>query len=239
MNGREDIDMLAAEYVLGTLDAGERAAVAARRQREPELDAAIEAWQHRLSPLNEAIPPMSPPPGLIGRIERRLDGVASAPAGSAEVIDLKRRLKVWQRVAVAASAAAACLVAVVGVREFQWREAPRNFVGVFQKDDVSPAFLLTVDIEKRQLTIRPVAARPQPGKSYQLWIASDRLGPAPRSLGVIGEEEFGAARRVLTSYDPELLERATFGVSLEPAGGSPTGVPTSPALHTKLFPATP
>jgi anti-sigma-K factor RskA len=182
---------------------------------------------------------MSPPPGLIGRIERRLDGVASAPAGTAEAIDLKRRLKVWQRVAVAASAAAACLVAVVGVREFQWREAPRNFVGVFQKDDVSPAFLLTVDIEKRQLTIRPVAARPQPGKSYQLWIASDRLGPAPRSLGVIGEEEFGAARRVLTSYDPELLERATFGVSLEPAGGSPTGVPTSPALHTKLFPATP
>ena len=41
MNDREDIDGLAAEYVLGTLDAAERAEVAARRQREDDLDMAI------------------------------------------------------------------------------------------------------------------------------------------------------------------------------------------------------
>ena len=33
MSGREDIDTLAAEFVLGTLDPSERASVAARRQR--------------------------------------------------------------------------------------------------------------------------------------------------------------------------------------------------------------
>jgi anti-sigma-K factor RskA len=238
MTEPDDIDMLAAEYVLGTLDAAERTAVAARRQREPELAAAIEAWERRMSPLNEAIPSVSPPPGLFSRIMHRLDGAAT-PAVGAEVIDLRRRLTLWRRAAIAASAAAACLIAVIGVRETQWRDAPKSYVGVFQKDDVSPAFLLTIDLEKRQLTVRPVAARPEPGKSYQLWIASDRLGPAPRSLGVVGEQEFGEVRRVLTSYEPDLLQRATFGVSLEPAGGSPTGVPTGPALHTKLYPARP
>jgi anti-sigma-K factor RskA len=238
MTEPDDIDMLAAEYVLGTLDAAERSAVAARRQREPELAAAIEAWERRMSPLNQTVPPVSPPPGLFGRIMRQLDGVA-APAAGAEVIDLRRRLTLWRRAAIAASAAAACLIAVIGVREAQWRDVPSSYVGVFQKDDVSPAFLLTIDLDKRQLTVRPVAARPEAGKSYQLWIASDRLGPAPRSLGVVGDQEFGEIRRVLTSYEPDLLQRATFGVSLEPAGGSPTGVPTGPALHTKLYPATP
>ena len=43
MNDREDIDGLAAEYVLGTLEASERTAAAARRQREGDLDAAARA----------------------------------------------------------------------------------------------------------------------------------------------------------------------------------------------------
>jgi anti-sigma-K factor RskA len=236
MTEREDIDMLAAEYVLGTLDAAERSAVAARRQREPALAAAIDAWERRMSPLNELVPPVDPPPVLLDRIMQRLDGPET---GGADVIALRRRLALWRRAAIAASAVAAALVAVIGVREAQWRDVPQSYVGVFQKDDVSPAFLLTIDIEKRQLTVRPVAAKPVPGRSYQLWIASDRLGTSPRSLGVINDQEFGEVRRVLASYEPDLLQKATFGVSLEPAGGSPTGVPTSPALHTKLYPATP
>jgi anti-sigma-K factor RskA len=34
-----------------------------------------------------------------------------------------------------------------------------------------------------------------------------------------------------------VVQTATFGVSLEPAGGSPTGRPTGPALHAKLIPS--
>ena len=52
-----DDDLQAAEFALGTLDAGERATLAARRLREPELDAAIEAWEKRLAPLERAYRP--------------------------------------------------------------------------------------------------------------------------------------------------------------------------------------
>ena len=45
-----DDDLNAAEYALGTLDAGERASVAARRLREADLDAAITDWEWRFAP---------------------------------------------------------------------------------------------------------------------------------------------------------------------------------------------
>ncbi len=42
MSESEDIDLLAAEYALGTLPAAERASVALRARMEPALAAAIE-----------------------------------------------------------------------------------------------------------------------------------------------------------------------------------------------------
>ena len=231
MNDREDIDGLAAEYVLGTLDAPERTAVAARRQREGDLDAAIGAWERRLSPLAEAVPPLAPPRGLFARIEARL-----ADTGTGQVVELQQRVRRWRNLAAAASAVAACLLVVIGVREMVRPQVPSSYVAVFQKDDVSPAFLLSVDLQTRTLSIRMVAAERQPGKSYQLWIATEQSGGVPRSLGLI-EDRSDITRTVLTAYDPAVVQTATFGVSLEPAGGSPTGRPTGPALHAKLIPA--
>jgi anti-sigma-K factor RskA len=230
-----DIDALAAEYVVGTLEAGERTAVAARRQREAALDAAIAAWELRLAPLLDTVPAVPAPPGLLAGIEARLEAgsVAAAAAGSMRALEARARR--WRGLAIAASALAASLLLVIAVREAARPPAASSYVAVFQKDDASPAFLLTVDLERRTLSIRAVAAAPAPGKSYQLWIASDRLGPAPRSLGLI--EAADAPTRRTLAFDRGLIETATFGVSLEPAGGSPTGRPTGPALHARLIEA--
>jgi anti-sigma-K factor RskA len=232
MNDREDIDDLAAEYVLGTLDASERTAVAARRQREGDLDAAIGAWEQRLAPLADAVPPLQPPAGLFAKIEARL----ADAGGAGQIIELQQRVRRWRNLAAAASAVAAFLLVTIGVREAVRPQVPSSYVAVFQKDDVSPAFLLSVDLQTRTLSIRMVAAERQPGKSYQLWIATEQSGGVPQSLGLI-EDRSDITRTVLTSYDPSVVQTATFGVSLEPAGGSPTGRPTGPALHAKLIPS--
>ena len=55
MTELDDINGMAAEYVLGTLNAAERAQVAARRMREPALEAAIVEWETLLAPLNELV----------------------------------------------------------------------------------------------------------------------------------------------------------------------------------------
>jgi anti-sigma-K factor RskA len=154
------------------------------------LNAAIIDWERRLAPLTEMAAPAAPPRNLFANIKARIDGDDVAPAGSAIIIDLRRRVKIWRAAALAASALAAALV-TVGVREFQPKAKQQNLVAVLQKDASSPAFLLTVDVENRIMTVRPVAARHEPGKSYELWLVQDSLG-APKSLGVIDDPRDGA-----------------------------------------------
>jgi len=241
MTDDSDIDAIAAEYALGTLDPGERATVAARRRREPALDAAIVAWETRLGLLADLIPPVEPPAGVLARIEERIErldrrpGMIAATAG--DVMSLERRVGRWRRLAVAASLVAASLVGVIYVLETQRPAVPRTFVAVMQKDDASPSFLVTVDIETRLLTVRAVAAAAQPDKSYQLWMAHASF-EGVRSLGLVSEQDL-APRPVLAAFDRSVIESATFAVSLEPAGGSPTNKPTGPVLfHAKLIQAT-
>ena len=237
MSGREDIDTLAAEFVLGTLDASERASVAARRPREPALDAAIEAWDRRLSPLTLLVPEVAPPASVWTAIEARLDGGETVSVDTV-IVDLRRRLTRWRRIAVGAAALAASVLIVAGSRELTRDPAPRTYVAVFQKDDALPAFLMTIDLDARQLSIRPVAAQTPPGKIHQLWIATETSGGKPKSLGLV-ENPLTMTRVALSAFEPGIVRTALFGVSLEPAGGSPTGQPTGPVFHARLLEASP
>src|SRR5580658_3690134 len=71
-----DDDFAAAEFALGTLDPGERAVMAARRLRDPDLDEAIRDWEARLAPLAEAARPRRR-----RRTRRRSRSGAASPAG--------------------------------------------------------------------------------------------------------------------------------------------------------------
>jgi anti-sigma-K factor RskA len=113
-----------------------------------------------------------------------------------------------------------------------------QYVAVLQKDGGSPAFILTVDGTTRNFTVRKVGAAAEPGKSFELWLISDKL-PQPRSLGVIGNDDF-TARPVLASYDANTVNGATYAVTVEQAGGSPDGKPTSAPIFTgKLIESVP
>ena len=229
MSERDDLDLQIAEYVLGTLPVDERNALSARRAGDPTLDARILEWEQRLSPLADAVEPVEPGPEVFAKIERALD------RDDSNVIALRRQVSRWRWSTALTSVAALILVAVLTFQP-QPEKAPESFVAVFQHNDQQPAFLLTVNLSDRQLSIRPVTAEQKPDKSYQLWIKADELGPNPRSVGVLGDQ-FQIDRKALSQYDPSLLREATFGISVEPPGGSPTGQPTSPAIHGFLYPA--
>ena len=141
------------------------------------------------------------------------------------VVGIKHRLRRWKTATFAASAIAASLLAFVGVREFAQPVADKTLVAVLQKDRIAGVSGF-VDLERRHLTIRAVAAKPEPGKSYELWLVHDKL-KSPRSLGLIGARPLTVGP-TLASYAPNVIEDATLAVSLEPAGGSPTGAPTGP-----------
>jgi len=238
----DDLDMQIAEFVLSTLPVDQRKALQAQRELDPALDARILEWEERLVGITDNVVPVQPGPELFAQIERVLDQQSAQsaqpaqptePSDTASVVTLRRQVNQWRWSTALASTAALVLVAVLTL---QPAGTPESFVAVFQHDDQQPAFMLTVDLKNRQLNIRPVTAEPQPGKSYQLWIKSDELGPNPRSVGVLGDQ-MQVDQGALKQYDPALLREATFGISLEPVGGSPTGQPTSPAIHGYLYPA--
>lgn len=247
MTDQEDIDALAGEYVLGTLDLAERRAIEARALREPALAAAIADWERRLVPVLTDVAPVAPPKDLLKRIEAEIArtrapaGVASPTmsAAASNVIALQRSVSRWRRATAVTTALAASLALFAVFRDQVLPPQPQSFVAAFVKNDDLPQFMLTIDLASRELTIRPVGAEKLQGRTYQLWIASDRLGPAPQSLGVLDDGSTPLQRKSLTSYDPNLLQTATFGVSIEQAGGSSTGRPSPGALHAKLVPAKP
>jgi anti-sigma-K factor RskA len=181
---------------------------------------------------------------------------------SSNVVSLSARARRWRGIATAVTAIAAALIAMIAVQVYQpdllpdgLRPRPRTqvvevktppapaqpsaqYVAVLQKDGGSPAFILTVDGATRNYTVRKVGANAEPGKSFELWLISDKL-PRPRSLGVIGGGDF-TARPVLASYDAEIINGATYAVTVEQAGGSPDGNPHSAPVFTgKLIESVP
>jgi anti-sigma-K factor RskA len=315
-NGKDDRDVRAAEYVLGTLDPDERAEAQALIDSDPEFVALVHKWERRLGELNVLVAPVDPPAETWDRIKARVAGSVTpavvmppepgpaieapapkvepvevaapkvepvevavpkiepvevsqllrpaepvaAPAG-ADVIDLTRRLWRWRRIAGVTGAIAAVLAALVVAQDYRPdllpapirpkpviqviekpvevpSPRPAQYVAVLQRDASSPAFLLTFDLDRHSLAVRRVGAEKQSGKSYELWLISDKLA-GPRSLGLIGGDEF-TVRPEPAAYDQVTINAATYAVSLEPEGGSPSGAPTGPVLYTgKLIQATP
>jgi anti-sigma-K factor RskA len=250
-------DMLAAEYVLGTLASNEREQAQSRIATDPSFAERVRGWEHRLGALQAMVAPVEPPPETWARIEARLDGVepsaamllphpdhAARIAAESNVVQLRRRIGRWRRATAGIAAIAAVLLAVVatGLLDPDLLPGPLRpkpagrFVAVLQPNATSPAFILTVDVATRTAAVRRVAGGPPPGKSYELWLVSDRF-PAPRSLGLVGANDF--TRPTLAAYDPAVISNATYAVSLEPEGGSPNGQPTEVLFAGKLIEAEP
>ena len=64
----DDLHTQAGEYVLGTLDAGERRSIEARLPYEPALREAVDEWEQRLLPLTTLAEPVEPGASLWQRI---------------------------------------------------------------------------------------------------------------------------------------------------------------------------
>jgi hypothetical protein len=114
MTEEDDIDGLAAEYVLGSLDPAERAQVDARRKTDAPLDAAIVAWERRLGPLSDREPGIAPPARLFERVLARISVQRAGDARSAKIVSLRPRTARRHVLAVTVGALAACLALAIG-----------------------------------------------------------------------------------------------------------------------------
>ncbi len=149
MTEEDDIDGLAAEYVLGSLDAAERAGVEARRRSDASFVASVEAWQRRLAPLSEQLPGVTPPPELFGGILSRISGPESRPSRVANVILLRRNPGYGRRLAIGAAALAACFaVAVVAWYAYPHPRTPMTQLAALDCGGLYKDFWRKLDREK-------------------------------------------------------------------------------------------
>lgn len=226
-------DAEAAEYVVGTLAIAERRAFERDMAADPALARAVRDWEARLDPLAEAVAPVEPGADLWSAIRRAIGGQDGARESGAEIVDLarhaalRRSRSTWRGVAVGASALAAMLALYVAADRVIPGLARPTLVAVVNRSGELPALLVRIDPRAGLVQVRALAAETPPDRSLELW--SVRAGEAPRSLGIVGAE---VTRAVLPSGAGRSLENATIAVSVEPRGGSATGLPTGPVVYT-------
>lgn len=226
-------DTEAAEYVVGTLSPAERESFARELDRDPALLAAVRAWEERLAPLAEAVPPVEPGPSLWGSLLRAVAPEATPPTGdvlpfaaAGEIRRLRRSRAIWQGATAAIASLAAALALYIAVDRGAPGPQP-GLVAVVNRSGDLPALIVRVDPRAGTVQVRELAAETPTDRSLELW--SIVGGGAPRSLGLVAP---GPTRVAIPPDDRARLDGATIAVTVEPRGGSPTGGPTGAVVYS-------
>ncbi len=246
MNETKPDDLLAAEYVLGTLRGGARLRFEQQIANDPALAREVAEWQQAFAYLDLTDEPVQPPARVWQAISARLSRDASTQAArnddasnqaqytdtrvsSAQPrLDVARKARIWQ---MTSAVLAACLVvALFWPNSTDHRDGaaivrPVAVLSATTPDSASH-LIAGYDARQRALVLTPLNVSTTDAQhSLQLWRIGADKKPVP--LGLL---DTGKSTRI--GFEAlSTLEGVTLAVSLEPAGGSPTGQPTGAVLY--------
>ncbi len=228
--------LLAAEYVLGTLKGAARRRFQRLLSSRADLQAEVRFWESRLSALQAGFDPQQPRAVVWAEIDRRINQgkVTALPtkAGGSAALNFWRG---WSAVATAASVVMAFALyresnlpppAPQVVRVEVPVMQPLPYVAMLQPAASDAKWMVSVSPERKLIKVAAMGGYPLTTReSLELWVIGD--DGKPISLGLLpmtGEGQMAMPRGVNMPAKPVLA------VSKEPAGGSPTGQPTGPVI---------
>jgi anti-sigma-K factor RskA len=249
------VDMLAAEYVLGTLRGGARRRFERYADHDTVIRQAVGEWQRRISPLAELAEPRMPPAAVWDAIERRLGLTATREAARPRTVVEKparpsgsifENLAFWRGWALGVTGLAAVAV-VVAVRSLlpasvtpataptvaQQPETAVSHVAVLNNKEAHPVMLVAWDEAHATMTLHPLGKVDLPaGRAMELW--GIPANGHPVSLGMLPDSASGKVTAGVQK--PERYE--ALAVSIEAPGGSPDhNAPSGPVVFSgKLLP---
>ncbi len=205
------LDLLAAEFVLGTMTGAARRRFARWIAADPFVARRVRGWEERLSGLAFHAEPVTPAPAVWAAIERR---IGAAPQGR------------WR-----ALAAAVVAVTVIGLGWLVWQEqrvAPPQAQALIADAAGQALWQIAFAADGEQVEVTAIGGFDHPeSRSLELWALPPDA--APVSLGLLPAQ--GSARLSIDQRQRAALAvAANVAVSDEPRGGSPTGAPTGPVL---------
>ncbi|WP_298290596.1 anti-sigma factor [Thiomonas sp.] len=226
----ELLDRLAADWLTGGLSLAAQRRARRLVDQSPAFAQAVQRWQERFdASLLSAAEYGQPSEKVWQAIAARITiGTTQTAVGAAASGGWS--VRAWQRLAalfggVAAAAVALSMFLLLAPRHEHTSAAMTVQVAALLHGQTGQAAVVTVQDDALTFTAVGSLAVPA-GKSYQLWLLPTQ--GAPVSLGIVTA---GKSRYLLS---PEALERLSavkaFAVSVEPAGGSPTGQPTGPVI---------
>lgn len=228
--------MLAAEYVLGTLQGRARARFRRLLAQNRELHAIVAWWEQRLAGLAGRIAPVAPRERVWTAIDLAINAPNTVTLRPAPV---QRRVDPW-RVWALVSTAASMLLALGLWQQLQQapqlievpkivaveRASPLPYVAMLQPQKSEARWKVSIYPERGLMKVSASGRYNMnvDQQSLELWMVE---AGGPRSLGVLpnqGEAEMKLPAGVKMEGD------VTLAISVEPHGGSPTGAPTGPVI---------
>ncbi|WP_439862403.1 anti-sigma factor [Pseudomonas antarctica] len=211
----DPLDELASEYVLGTLPAEQRAEVEQRLKQDPQLRAAVDAWEQRLLPLTALAEPVPPSAQLWRRIERSV-------AGPEADVPWWNLLALWRGLAGAGLVTTLVLAALLLTRPPT--ADPAFVVVLVAPQSQAPGWVIQASNDQK-IQLIPLGVMEVPtDKALQFWTKGDGW-QGPVSLGLVKP---GQTLSVPLDALPPLTQNQLFELTLEDPRGSPTGKPTGP-----------
>jgi anti-sigma-K factor RskA len=209
----EDDENLAAEYALGVLDEEQRREVERRMAADAAFAAEVAEWEARLAPIAAEIRDVAPSERVWRGIRYRIEGRTE-----------QRSIRFWRNFGLGwMTVAVASIAALVFVAD-----APRRpMFATLQQQGGGAAFVVGFDVTRDSVYVVPAAFSRDVQRVAELWLLPP--GGRPRSLGLLDPTQ-PVRLNIPVELRAELTGDAALAVSLEPPGGSPTGLPTGPVI---------
>lgn len=226
---------IAAEFVLGLLDASESEEAEHRLASLPGFANEVAFWRARFAELNDTADELPPTDGLWERIEyATLE--ATSPSGRRSVV-LELIARFWNNLTALRFAAVGGTVAAVALAVFALVALQRGFEVEARKpvyvailiDDASrqTGAIVNAFADGRVEMIPLIDMNVPRGRALQVWTLWNRE-TGPRSVALLSRAR--AIRLDLANMPTTSLDQL-FEITLEREGGSPTGRPTGPILY--------
>lgn len=237
---RERLLNLIPAYTLGALSNEEAAEVEALLATDAEAQALLADYQAVADTLTYAVPVQSAPGHLRDDLRQRLQSDAETPSDEADLQRPVIDMPVWRRFLVPVAAALALFIAgallIVSrsgstspeslYNELAAAEDSRAIALVGDFDEATNGeLLISSDGEHAVIRVNQLPALTVE-QAFQLWLVDD---DGAVSGGVFQFESPEGPNYIVLPLDKPVDDYLRFGVSIEPAGGSPLGNrPTGP-----------
>ena len=230
----ELIERLAAQYALGTLRGRARLRFARLARENATVARTLREWENRLGPMSLAVREVRPHRRVWKAIRARLPDSSGAWDS----------LAFWRNLGLVASGCAAALLVAFIVRDPRFGPIPVEktaapaqmqpaYVAMLSDKAGKVVLLAYADRQSDELWLKASGMQSLDSEKqvFELWGLPKEPGGAPKSLGLLPPRDKGTIR-LAAAADQTLSDFPALAVSLEPAGGSKTGLPTGPVLYS-------